>query len=94
MLSKLAGLVVLEMIAPSHISFRVMLGETNPAASKPGTIRGDYCIQVLAIVAFEEISVMLSPRLAVTSATDQMLWNLLSMRLGSGSGDARPLFPL
>ena len=23
-----------------------MLGETNPAASKPGTIRGDYCIQV------------------------------------------------
>jgi len=25
---------------------RVMLGETNPAASKPGTIRGDYCIQV------------------------------------------------
>uniref|UniRef100_A0A8C7JAI2 Nucleoside diphosphate kinase n=1 Tax=Oncorhynchus kisutch TaxID=8019 RepID=A0A8C7JAI2_ONCKI len=25
---------------------RVMLGETNPADSKPGTIRGDYCIQV------------------------------------------------
>merc|ERR1712117_372070 len=25
---------------------RVMLGETNPAASLPGTIRGDYCIQV------------------------------------------------
>merc|ERR1711872_638862 len=25
---------------------RVMLGETNPAESKPGTIRGDYCIQV------------------------------------------------
>merc|ERR1712228_224963 len=25
---------------------RVMLGETNPAASAPGTIRGDYCIQV------------------------------------------------
>lgn len=25
---------------------RVMLGETNPAASKPGTIRGDYCIEV------------------------------------------------
>lgn len=23
-----------------------MLGETNPADSKPGTIRGDYCIQV------------------------------------------------
>ena len=25
---------------------RVMLGETNPADSKPGTIRGDYCIQI------------------------------------------------
>ncbi|KAL1777243.1 nucleoside diphosphate kinase B [Sigmodon hispidus] len=25
---------------------RTMLGETNPADSKPGTIRGDFCIQV------------------------------------------------
>merc|ERR1712241_13731 len=25
---------------------RVMLGETNPADSAPGTIRGDFCIQV------------------------------------------------
>ncbi|KAM3591364.1 uncharacterized protein V6R79_000757 [Siganus canaliculatus] len=25
---------------------RVMLGETNPAESKPGTIRGDFCIDV------------------------------------------------
>uniref|UniRef100_A0A8C1AJI7 nucleoside-diphosphate kinase n=1 Tax=Cyprinus carpio carpio TaxID=630221 RepID=A0A8C1AJI7_CYPCA len=25
---------------------RVMLGETNPADSKPGTIRGDFCIEV------------------------------------------------
>lgn len=25
---------------------RVMLGETNPKDSAPGTIRGDYCIQV------------------------------------------------
>ena len=25
---------------------RVMLGETNPRDSKPGTIRGDFCIQV------------------------------------------------
>ncbi|CAD7688842.1 unnamed protein product [Nyctereutes procyonoides] len=24
---------------------RMMLGETNPADSKPGTIRGDFCIQ-------------------------------------------------
>ena len=26
---------------------RVMLGETNPKDSKPGTIRGDFCIQVI-----------------------------------------------
>ena len=25
---------------------RVMLGETNPAASAPGSIRGDLCVQV------------------------------------------------
>ena len=25
---------------------RLMLGETNPANSKPGTIRGDFCIDV------------------------------------------------
>lgn len=25
---------------------RKMLGETNPADSLPGTIRGDYCVQV------------------------------------------------
>jgi len=27
-----------------------MLGETNPADSKPGTIRGDFCIQVGRLV--------------------------------------------
>jgi len=25
---------------------RVMLGETNPKDSKPGTIRGDFCVEV------------------------------------------------
>ncbi|KAM3863444.1 nucleoside diphosphate kinase B-like [Diretmus argenteus] len=25
---------------------RMMLGETNPADSKPGSIRGDFCIQI------------------------------------------------
>ena len=25
---------------------RVMIGEANPRDSRPGTIRGDYCIQV------------------------------------------------
>ena len=29
---------------------RVMLGETNPAASAPGTIRGDFSIQVLKLI--------------------------------------------
>ncbi len=24
---------------------RQMMGETNPAASKPGSIRGDYCVE-------------------------------------------------
>ncbi len=28
---------------------RVMLGETNPADSKPGTIRGDFCVQVCTL---------------------------------------------
>ena len=28
---------------------RVMLGETNPADSKPGTIRGDFAVQVLKL---------------------------------------------
>ncbi|VFV41637.1 nucleoside diphosphate kinase b [Lynx pardinus] len=31
---------------------RVMLGETNPADSKPGTIRGDFCIQVGSAASF------------------------------------------
>ncbi|XP_058139931.1 nucleoside diphosphate kinase B [Dasypus novemcinctus] len=33
---------------------RVMLGETNPADSKPGTIRGDFCIQVGRAMANSE----------------------------------------
>ncbi|XP_042637056.1 nucleoside diphosphate kinase B [Orycteropus afer afer] len=33
---------------------RVMLGETNPADSKPGTIRGDFCIQVGRTMANSE----------------------------------------
>lgn len=26
---------------------RKMLGETNPLASAPGTIRGDFCLEVM-----------------------------------------------
>jgi hypothetical protein len=29
-----------------------MLGETNPRDSKPGTIRGDFCIQVSELSIF------------------------------------------
>ena len=29
---------------------RVMLGETNPAASLPGTIRGDFAIHVSSLL--------------------------------------------
>jgi hypothetical protein len=29
-----------------------MLGETNPRDSKPGTIRGDFCIQVSELFIF------------------------------------------
>ena len=67
-----------------------MLGETNPAASKPGTIRGDYCIQVLASIAHvKAISLSsLHPRLAVTSAMEVMQLRVLSMRLDSGLGEA------
>ena len=32
---------------------RVMLGETNPKDSKPGTIRGDFCIEVNLTPALE-----------------------------------------
>ena len=28
---------------------RVMLGETNPKDSAPGTIRGDFCVQVIVL---------------------------------------------
>lgn len=34
---------------------RVMLGETNPADSKPGTIRGDFCIDVSKWVPFGSV---------------------------------------
>ena len=29
-----------------HLSGRSMLGETNPLSSKPGSIRGDFCIDM------------------------------------------------
>ena len=46
MLSRLEGWSKSKIVSIINLAVRVMLGETNPAASKPGTIRGDYCIQV------------------------------------------------
>ncbi|XP_016361833.1 nucleoside diphosphate kinase-like isoform X1 [Sinocyclocheilus anshuiensis] len=34
---------------------RVMLGETNPADSKPGTIRGDFCIEVGRLALYRSV---------------------------------------
>ncbi len=54
---------------------RVMLGETNPRDSKPGTIRGDFCIQVGRNIihgsdavesAQHEINLWFSPRTCPT----------------------------
>ena len=46
---------------------RVMLGETNPRDSKPGTIRGDYCIQVSLCAVSQPSPNIASPaRLAAT----------------------------
>lgn len=50
---------------------RVMLGATNPADSAPGTIRGDYAIDVGrnichgsdAVASYVSVSVSLSPSL-------------------------------
>jgi hypothetical protein len=39
----------------------VMLGETNPADSKPGTIRGDFCVQVCTLMFWIRISSFLNP---------------------------------
>ena len=46
MLLRPAGWSKSKIASIINLAVRVMLGETNPAASKPGTIRGDYCIQV------------------------------------------------
>ncbi|KAA8581044.1 hypothetical protein FQN60_002625, partial [Etheostoma spectabile] len=47
---------------------RVMLGETNPADSKPGTIRGDFCIDVSNCFVFIPLR-LLCPRFTGTSST-------------------------
>merc|ERR1712107_623625 len=41
---------------------RVMVGETNPAASLPGTIRGDYAIHVGRNICHGSDAVVCQPR--------------------------------
>jgi nucleoside diphosphate kinase len=38
-----------------------MLGETNPADSKPGTIRGDFCVQVCTLNVSDPDPLLLNP---------------------------------
>jgi len=35
---------------------RKIIGATNPAQSEPGTIRGDFCIEVSRFVEFSQLS--------------------------------------
>uniref|UniRef100_A0A3Q2NTS8 Nucleoside diphosphate kinase n=1 Tax=Fundulus heteroclitus TaxID=8078 RepID=A0A3Q2NTS8_FUNHE len=62
---------------------RVMLGETNPADSKPGTIRGDFCIDVSKNIihgsdsvesAKKEISLWFKPEELVTYTSCAFSW--------------------
>ena len=78
---------------------RVMLGETNPRDSKPGTIRGDYCIQVggldqidlsftahmMEMIIEELNNIYFNCRLDGTSATALTRWTPRITRLVSGS---------
>ncbi|KAM6897191.1 NME/NM23 nucleoside diphosphate kinase 2a [Xenentodon cancila] len=62
---------------------RVMLGETNPADSKPGTIRGDFCIDVSKNIihgsdsvesANKEISLWFQPEELVSYTSCAFSW--------------------
>nr|ALS04197.1 nucleoside diphosphate kinase A 1 [Acartia pacifica] len=62
---------------------RVMLGETNPADSKPGTIRGDFCVQVGRNIchgsdavesAQKEIALWFKPEELVAWSPNQAPW--------------------
>lgn len=62
---------------------RVMLGETNPADSKPGTIRGDFCVQVGRNIchgsdavesAEKEIALWFKPEELVSWEANQAPW--------------------
>ena len=63
---------------------RLMLGETNPRDSKPGTIRGDYCIQVRQTQTGNIHSLIFIYRLDATFVTAPTLWMLQITRSDSG----------
>lgn len=62
---------------------RVMLGATNPLQSAPGTIRGDFCVQVQHYKLFSLLSAIF--RLGATFATDLIRLNLRTGKLLIGS---------
>lgn len=64
---------------------RMMLGETNPQASLPGSIRGDMSIQVSLNATLFVQFVLTFVRSDATSATDQTQLNPPRLRLPCGS---------
>jgi hypothetical protein len=69
-------------------SGRVMLGETNPRDSKPGTIRGDFCIQVSELFIFPFHIASRKPERLVVNLEDTVLYlsytkKFISMVLGA-----------
>ncbi len=69
---------------------RVMLGETNPKDSAPGTIRGDFSIQVQILSQVLEdllvkVSILPKPRLGAIFVTVLTQSSLLTKKLLFGS---------
>lgn len=73
---------------------RMMLGETNPADSKPGSIRGDLCIDIgrwasahsVVFTLLKKICVNIKPVfLSETSSTAATLWKMPRLRSTCGS---------
>ena len=69
---------------------RVMLGETNPKDSAPGTIRGDYCIQVGRNIihgsdsvpsAKKEIALWFGDKSHKQEVTDWASWAQMDLRI-------------
>ncbi|KAF0875183.1 NDKB kinase, partial [Crocuta crocuta] len=82
---------------------RVMLGETNPADSKPGTIRGDFCIQERTFIAVKPDGVQRGLVGEIIKRFEQKGFRLVAMKLMQASEEHlkqhyidlkdRPFFP-